>query len=153
MPPRTRSTGVPAAGILLGVGLVAFVDGIVLHMLVEWHHMASNVHPPTTLEAMHVNTFWDGVFHAGAWVVVVLGIAKLWRAAARGDRLPPTRSFVGYLLLGAGGFNLVEGLVDHHVLRLHHVRQVANPLPYDLAFLILGGVLLAALGWGLVRDD
>jgi len=153
MPPRTRSRTAPAAGFLLGIGLVAFVDGIVFHMLLEWHHMVSNVHSPATLEAMHVNTYWDGVFHVGAWVVVVYGVALLWRAAARGDRLPAGGAFLGYMLLGAGAFNVVEGLIDHHFLRLHHVREVPDPLLYDVTFLILGGVLLIAAGWGLTSGE
>jgi uncharacterized membrane protein len=151
MPPRVERKTAAAAGIFLGIGLVAFIDGIVLHMLVEWHHMVSNVYPTTTLEGMHVNTFWDGVFHAGAWVAVVCGLALLWRAARRGDVLPTTRAFVGYLLLGGGLFNLVEGVVDHHVLRLHHVRDVPEPLFYDLGFLALGGVLPLLLGWAMTR--
>ena len=153
MPIHRRSPTATAAGLLLGAGLVAFVDGIVLHMLLEWHHMVSTPVPPTTLAAMHYNTYWDGVFHAGAWVVVVLGVALLWRAAREPHALPSTRVFLGHVLLGGGLFNLVEGVVDHHVLRLHHVREVGDPLAYDLAFLLVGGVLLAALGWALARGD
>ena len=153
MPPRTQSRSVPAASVLLGVGLAAFFDGIVFHMLLEWHHMVSNVTPPVTLDAMHVNTFWDGVFHAGAWVAVVVGLALLLGAVERGERLPNARAVWGRILLGAGAFNLVEGLVDHHLLRLHHVRDVPFPLPYDLTFLIAGGVLLMALGWGMAREE
>jgi uncharacterized membrane protein len=153
MPPRRPQSTAAVAGLLLGVGLAAFFDGTVFHMLLQWHHMVSTRVPPTTLAAMHANTHWDGVFHAVAWIFVALGVALLWRAARAGGRLPSTRAFVGNVLLGAGAFNLVEGLLDHHVLRLHHVREVADPLMYDLAFLLVGGVLLAALGWGMARDD
>jgi len=52
------------AGVLLGIGLGGFVDGIVLHQIVQWHNMISNWMPPTTLTAMHVNMVWDGLFHA-----------------------------------------------------------------------------------------
>jgi uncharacterized membrane protein len=151
MPPRRERKTAPAAGVVLGMGLVALADGIVLHMLLEWHHMVSSVHPPTTLAAMHVNTYWDGWFHTGAWLAVVLGVALLWRAAQRGDAVPATRAFVGYVLIGVGAFNLAEGLVDHHLLRLHHVREIANPLLYDVAFLVVGGVLPLALGWAMRR--
>ncbi|MFH9118580.1 DUF2243 domain-containing protein [Streptomyces globisporus] len=34
---RTRSLQLP--GIILGVGLGGFVDGILLHQLLQWHHM------------------------------------------------------------------------------------------------------------------
>lgn len=153
MPPRRPRSTAAAAGFLIGVGLVAFFDGIVFHMLLRWHQIVSNRVPPTTLAAVHYNTHWDGVFHAGAWIAVALGVALLWRAARAGGTLPSTRAFLGNVLLGAGAFNLLEGIVDHHVLRLHHVREVADPLVYDLAFLLVGGVLLAAVGWSLSRDD
>ena len=153
MPIHRPSRAVTAAGVLLGAGLVALADGITFHMLLRWHQMVSARVPPTTVATVHYNTFWDGVLHAGAWLLVVAGVSLLWRAARGGGTLPPTRVFVGNVLLGAGGFNLVEGLVDHHLLRLHHVRDVADPLRYDLAFLLVGGVLLAAVGWGMARDE
>lgn len=47
-------------GILLGVGMGGFVDGIVLHQILQRHNMLSSVLPPSTLEAMHTNMLWDG---------------------------------------------------------------------------------------------
>ncbi len=53
------------AGILLGVGLGGFVDGIVLHQILQRHHMLSGgPYPPTSLENLEANTLWDGLFHA-----------------------------------------------------------------------------------------
>jgi uncharacterized membrane protein len=50
----------------------------------------------------------------------------------------------GWLLVGWGSFNLIEGVVDHEILRIHHVRDdVAHPLPWDLGFLAISAVLLA----------
>jgi uncharacterized membrane protein len=53
------------SGLLLGLGLGGFVDGIVLHQVLQWHHMVSHVedYPMTTLEGLEVNTFADGLFH------------------------------------------------------------------------------------------
>jgi uncharacterized membrane protein len=31
-----------APGILLGIGLGGFVDGIVLHQILQWHHMLTS---------------------------------------------------------------------------------------------------------------
>ena len=45
------------------------------------------------------------------------------------------------MLLGWGSFNLLEGIVDHHVLNLHHVRDLPEHVPvYDWLFLAIGGV-------------
>jgi uncharacterized membrane protein len=99
------------AGILLGVGLGGFVDGIVLHQILQWHNMMSNWIPPHTMDAMKVNMLWDGLFHAFTWVVTVVGLFLLWSAAKAADDLPSTASFIGTLVLGWGLFNLIEGII------------------------------------------
>ena len=53
-----------------------------------------------------------------------------------------TRTLIGGMLAGWGLFNTVEGLVDHHVLNLHHVRPGPDELLYDLGFLIWGLIML-----------
>src|SRR5688572_16641784 len=55
-------------------------------------------------------------------------------------------AFVGPMLAGWGGFNLVEGVVDHHLLRVHHVRAGAGQLLWDLGFLVFGALLVAVGG-------
>jgi uncharacterized membrane protein len=139
------------AGVLLGIGLGGFVDGIVLHQILQWHNMVSNWIPPTTLEAMHVNMVWDGLFHAVVWLVTLAGVFLLWSAAYHRERIPGRREFVGRLLYGWGWFNLVEGLIDHQLLGVHYVRQVANYPVYNLIFLAIGGVGLLLIGWLLMR--
>lgn len=140
------------AGVVLGVGLGGLIDGIVLHQSLQWHNMLSAVVPPTTMAAMRFNMLWDGLFHAAMWLVTVAGIWMLW-----GDRqrTAPTPSvFGGQLLLGWGGFNLLEGLVDHHLLNLHHVRDMPHHVPlYDWVFLAVGGLLFILLGLRLVLPD
>jgi uncharacterized membrane protein len=138
-----------APALVLGIGLGAFVDGIVLHQVLGWHHMLSNVHPPLALDALHFNVLWDGLFHVAAWLATAFGVALLWRAGQRG-RVPPPRRFVGGLLTGFAAFNLVEGVVDHHLLKLHNVREVADPMPWNLGFLAASALLLA-LGVALAR--
>jgi uncharacterized membrane protein len=145
--PATEPSLAPA--VVLGVGLGSFVDGIVLHQVLGWHNMLSNLHPPTALESMRLNVLWDGLFHAAAWVATAIGVALLWRAGAHG-RVPRPRRFVGGMLIGFALFNLVEGIVDHHVLGLHNVREVANPMPWNIGFLVLSALVLA-LGLVLAR--
>jgi uncharacterized membrane protein len=140
-------------GIVLGTGLGAFVDGIALHMLAHWHNMGSAVLPPTTLEALKRNMVWDGLFHVLAWTLTLAGAALLLRDARRARALPDATAFVGQLVFGFGAFNLVEGIVDHHLLEVHHVRDLPVHVPlYDWIFLAVGGVGLLALGALLMRD-
>jgi hypothetical protein len=72
--------------------------------------------------------------------------------ARRGLPLPESKSFTGLLILGWGLFNLVEGIIDHHILRLHHVRDLPMHAPlYDWLFLGIGGVGFILLGWRMAR--
>jgi uncharacterized membrane protein len=139
------------AAIVLGIGLGGFIDGIVLHQIMQWHNMLSNWMPPTTLEAMHVNMVWDGLFHAVVWLVTLVGVLLLWNAAYHRERIPPLRELIGRLIFGWGWFNLVEGIIDHQLLGVHYVRQVVNYTVYNLTFLAIGGVGFILVGWVLMR--
>jgi uncharacterized membrane protein len=139
-----------AAGALLGIGLGGFVDGIVLHQILQWHNMLSSVVVPADLVTMKYNMVWDGLFHAFTWIMTSVGLALLWRAGQRPDVPWSTRTFVGSLSLGWGLFNLVEGVIDHHLLELHHVHPGTNERAWDLGFLAFGALLVGA-GWALVR--
>ncbi|WP_375419281.1 DUF2243 domain-containing protein [uncultured Hymenobacter sp.] len=148
---RPNRTPLIAAGLLLGAGLGGFVDGIVLHQILQWHNLLSNQLPPDTLVRAKINMYWDGVFHAAVWLMTALGLSMLWRAAGRPDVPHSGRTLLGGLLLGWGLFNVVEGLIDHQLLGLHHVNEYTNnKLPWDLAFLAFG-VLLLLSGAALVR--
>lgn len=49
-----------SAGILLGLGLGAFFDGIAFHQLLQWHHMLSGWYPLDSIDNIRLNTTWDG---------------------------------------------------------------------------------------------
>lgn len=150
MTSRTHRGALIAAGTLLGTGLGGFVDGIVLHQILQWHHMLSSRIAPVDLVALKYNMFWDGLFHAFTWVVTAVGLGLLWRAGLKGNVPWSTRTFAGSLSLGWGMFNLVEGIIDHQILGLHHVHPGAGQLAWDLGFLA-SGALLAAGGGALIR--
>jgi uncharacterized membrane protein len=139
-------------GILLGIGLGGFVDGIVLHQILQWHHMVTSAgYPPDSVANLTVNTFFDGLFHAATWVFTAVGLWLLHRTYRSGVRWSGG-TLLGGLLIGWGGFNLVEGVIDHHILGLHHVREAAsNVLAWDLGFLAFGALLVLA-GLALVRN-
>jgi uncharacterized membrane protein len=115
--------------------------------------MVSHVddYPVTTVAGLEVNTFGDGLFHVASWLAVVAA-SVLTLKAWREGRLAPSWAFhFGLVLAGWGLFNVVEGLVDHQLLGIHHVRDdLGAPLSWDLGFLAFG-VLLVAGGWLLHR--
>jgi uncharacterized membrane protein len=142
---QSSSTELRAPGLLLGAGLGGLVDGIVLHQILQWHHMLSSTgdHPVTSVRGLEANTLWDGLFHAAAWLLVTAGLIALWRVTARRRARGGGSALTGSILVGWGVFNLVEGVVNHHVLGIHHVRAGSNELVYDLLFLAAGIVLVA----------
>jgi uncharacterized membrane protein len=138
---------VTLAGILIGIGMGGFVDGIGLHQIAQWHSMLSNIVPPRTMDTMRVNMTWDGLFHALTWIVTMVGILRLRSAASARAAVPSLQVFTGQLILGWGLFNLVEGIIDHQILGIHNVREVPNYTVYNLTFLGIGGILFILLGW------
>ena len=142
-----------AAGVTMGAGLGGFVDGIVLHQILQWHNMLSARLLPDNLAAAKVNMFWDGVFHAGVWILTVFGLFLLFQAGKRADVSWSGRTLFGALIIGWGLFNLIEGTIDHQILNLHHVYEyAAAKLPFDLMFLA-AGALFVLCGWLLIRFD
>jgi uncharacterized membrane protein len=139
-----------SAGILLGTGMGGFVDGIALHQILQWHNMLSSVRPPVDLVSMKYNMVWDGLFHAFTWTMVALGLWRLWVAGSRDEVVWSPRCFVGALLLGWGLFNFIEGMLDHELLGIHHVHPGAGQLGWDLGFLAVALLQIAA-GWRSIR--
>jgi uncharacterized membrane protein len=105
-----------SAGILFGLGLGGFFDGIVLHQVLQWHHMLTSAgYPADSVPNLEINTLWDGLFHVSTYIFVALGLAILWRAAHRTHVRWSGKLLVGTMLMGFGLFNLVEGLIDHQL--------------------------------------
>jgi len=96
---------------LFGVGLGGFVDGIVLHQILQWHHMISDTSegPMTTVAGLEANTLADGLFHAFVWAVVLVALylAMRTRRADATAVLPSLNVVTGWLLIGWAVFILV----------------------------------------------
>jgi uncharacterized membrane protein len=147
-----RVNGLAAAGTLLGVAFGAFFDGILFHQVLRWHHMLSTA-PDLALRAdRELNLLADGLFHLAAYALAVAGLLALWRARRALLDAGSGRRLAGWMLAGAGAFNLVEGIVNHHLLGIHRVHPAAAaPALWDFAFLLLG-LALAAGGLALARS-
>jgi uncharacterized membrane protein len=148
----TRMARVQNAAILLGVGLGALLNNVVLHQVLQWHNMLSARVPPASLEAVRKNLEAAGWFNLVAVGVCFAAAWLLVRAVRDSGRVPSRLGFISYVLLGWGAFNLVEGLVYHHVLGLHHVRDLPalDPL-YDWLYLLGSGLGFILLSFAL-RD-
>ena len=148
----THTYLIKRAGLLIGFGMGGFIDGILFHQILQVHNMLSNRIFPDNLIKMEVNMFWDGIFHVLTWVTTLIGISLLWKAVNNGTKHNAnlTPYFLGAALCGWGCFNIIEGIIDHHMLKLHHVIQRTTmpiQLYWDLAFLLVGVVLLLTGIW------
>jgi uncharacterized membrane protein len=139
------------AAVVLGIGLGGFFDGILFHQVLQWHHMVSTPSPPETLQSLELNTLLDGVFHAATWLITVAGVWLLLRANNARQAEGSGRVLAGGFVAGWGAFNVVEGLIDHYALGIHHVRPGPDEALYDLAFLLWGAAFVA-IGWRLGRS-
>jgi uncharacterized membrane protein len=135
-----------SAGILFGLGLGGFFDGIVLHQVLQWHHMLTSAgYPPDSVENLKINTLWDGIFHASTYIFTALGLYILWRFSRKTHIRCSGKLLPGTMLIGWGIFNLVEGIIDHHLLGIHHVNEtVAREqwIYWDIGFLVWGAAML-----------
>lgn len=152
------------AGIVLGLGLGGFFDGIVLHQILGWHHMVCTTETcqPISIEHLTRQNTQDGFFHLAVWIITIVGVILLFQAARRSavterERVRPSQPWSGKALFGAilagwGIFNFVEGLIDHQILGLHHVRP-GHPDQFLFDMLFLGvGVVLVLIGSSLVTS-
>ena len=138
------------AGIVLGLGQAGFFDGIVLHQLLQWHHMFTSVETSDTVRGLELNTLGDGLFHLLDWLLTLTGIYLLWRVGQNPSAEKSTPLFLGALLVGAGLFDFVEGLIDHQILGIHHVKPGIHEFAWDMGFLGLGLSLIVS-GWLIIR--
>jgi len=136
-----------AAATVLGIGIGGFIDGIVLHQILQWHEMLTNKLPADTLVNKSVNMFWDGIFHLFTLITTTIGVFLLWNLLNKKNINTSKYLLWGGLSMGWGLFNLVEGIIDHQLLKLHNVREFSpHQEVWNYGFLIFG-LLLVILGW------
>src|SRR5690606_15102732 len=123
------------AGVLLGLGTVAFVDEAIFHQLLHWHHFYDK-------STSDVGLVSDGLFHAFSWFATVA--ALLLVVALVRDRAFDRLTFAAGWLTGAGFFQLYDGLVQHKLLGLHQIRYDVDLLPYDVSWNVIAAALLLA---------
>jgi len=151
--PRTANLNpVPlfTASIVLGMGIGGFIDGIVMHQILQWHGMLSNIIPPDTVNSKSLNMFWDGIFHVFTLTMVIIGILLL-KNLIRRNISGSSRVLTGGILAGWGIFNLVEGTINHHILKIHNVREVQDPDPWNFGFLVISAFMVI-IGLLIARD-
>lgn len=121
------------SGLLFGIGGMAFVDEVIFHQLLQWHHFYD-------LSTPRVGIFADGLLNSFAWFAAIGGLFLF--ADLRRRNAVWMKRWVAAVFLGSGGFQLFDGIIDHKILQTHQIRYGVELLPYDLAWNISGAVLL-----------
>jgi uncharacterized membrane protein len=138
------------AGWLLGLALGGFFDGILLHQILQWHHLLSGLESARADLRLLVLT--DGVFHAMTYLIAVGGLWALWRAWGTASAAGAGNVRAKSILLGFGIWHVVDALVSHWLLGIHRVRMdVDNPLFWDVAWLVIFGIGPIAAGLSVMR--
>ena len=143
---RTDHEGVVLLGSgIFGFGLGALLDVVVFHLILQWHHLLSGFYEPGTLDGLRTNVFFDGLFSLVMVAIMLVGGGMVWRGLDRSVERQSAIRALGAVLVGAGLFNVFDGIVDHYVLGLHdvvHGTQAFNPHWVGASLLILGAGIL-----------
>lgn len=121
------------SGVLFGIGLMALIDEIIFHQLLQWHHFYD-------LSTPFIGILSDGLLNAFALFALVAGLFMF--ADIQRRHIAHMRTWTASLFLGLGGFQVFDGIVNHKLLQIHQVRYGVEILPYDLAWNISGFMLL-----------
>lgn len=129
--------------VFLGFALGGFFDGVLLHQILQWHHLLSLV---PGVDDLRMQMLWDGYFHLAMYIVALVGLAAVWRyRAVIGD--DPKRRLWAMLPVGFGLWHSIDAVLSHWVLGIHRIKvDSAVPLVWDLGWLMGFGILPAVAG-------
>jgi len=129
------------SGFLFGVGLAAFLDEVIFHQVLHWHHFYDQA---TT----DIGLISDGLFHAFSWFLTIGGLF-LFADLRRREALQ-IKKWWGGVFLGLGAFQLYDGTIQHKVMKIHQIRYNVDVIPYDIVWnLIAIGFLM--VGWQFMK--
>lgn len=141
-----HATRLPWAAYLLGFALGGFFDGILLHQVLQWHHLLVNVQG-ALFQDLRVQILADGLFHALMYVIGVIGLWKLWQARAELSRPGAGPLLLGNVFIGFGAWHILDGILSHWILQIHRIRVDAeNVLFWDLSWFFVFGVAFVIVG-------
>jgi uncharacterized membrane protein len=140
------------AGYTLGFGMGGFFDGILLHQVLQWHHLLSGLED-SRFQDVRVQILADGLFHAVMYMTTVVGLRLLWRARSEFSRPRADRLLIANALIGFGAWHVVDAIVSHWALQIHRVKMDSEiPLFWDIAWFTAFGVLFVLAGLLIRRD-
>ena len=144
-PSRTLADGVSRRALVgagvFGFGFSGLIDVLLIHHILQWHHLLSGIYPMDTLAGLRTNIFADGWFSVGMVVIAGIGAGVVWRAERRTREPLAFRPIAGSAVMGLGIFDLYDAVVDHALLGLHQPLSMGgkyNPHWAVVSLLIIG---------------
>jgi uncharacterized membrane protein len=135
------SCRVAAPAFLLGVAMSGFFDGILLHQVLQWHHLLS-LAPGTAFRDPRVQVFADGLFHVLMYLLAIIALVLFWRRRSHLTEPDGARVVAGSFVAGFGAWNIADVGLFHWVMQIHNIRlDVPNPIAWDVGWLVVFGVL------------
>ena len=126
---------------VFGFGFSGLIDVLLIHHILQWHHLLSGIYPMNTLIGLQTNIFADGWFSVGMVVIAGIGAGVVWRAERRTREPLAFRPIAGSAIMGLGIFDLYDAIVDHALLGLHQPLSMGgkyNPHWVVVSLLIIG---------------
>ncbi|MBQ5152726.1 DUF2243 domain-containing protein [Macrococcoides caseolyticum] len=121
------------SGFMFGIGLAGFIDEIIFHQFLQWHHFYDKM-------TNKVGLISDGILNAMCGFFIIFGLFLL--SDARRKVKVNWRYWLGRALMGMGSFQVYDGIINHKVLRMHQIRYVDNVITYDIVWLITGSLMI-----------
>lgn len=144
--PSTERNRLTWAGYLLGFGLGGFFDGVLLHQVLQWHHLLSLVDSPM-LDDLRSQVLADGLFHVLMYLFAAAGLWQLWRSRSEFARPGADRWLLGSALIGFAVWHILDSVLSHWVLGIHRIKiDSPNPLLWDLIWFFAFGVVVLIAG-------
>jgi len=143
---KPRPERLNRAGLLLGFSLGGFFDGILLHQILQWHHLLSGI-GRAPFNELRTQILADGLFHALMYVIAAIGLWQLLRARGGLVTALSGRLLAAALLIGFGAWHVIDSILSHWILGIHRIRMDSpNPLAWDMLWFTLFGVLFIVAG-------
>ncbi len=144
--PKSAKNKILLSGVLIGVGVMALIDEIIFHQLLQWHHFFD-------FNTMQFGIFSDGLLNAFALFSIVAGIF-LFAHVTKLYTYSLLRWSSG-IFIGLGSFQLIDGTINHKVFGIHQIRYDVDILPYDIGWnasailLLITGIVI----WLITRKN
>ena len=148
---RSDKDAVPAAyrwaGYMLGFSIGGFFDGILLHQVLQWHHLLAGLQGGRFAD-LRFQILADGLFHLAMYLIALVGFFLLWRSRGTFALWTADRLLLANALIGFGAWHILDGIASHWLLGIHRIKMDSDmPLFWDLLWFVVFGVAFVAAGW------